>query len=271
MNQIAIDKRRCRTCSLCVLDCPRSALALTEGLPVMAAPERCIACGHCMAVCPFAALSLNGADPEELPEPGEMPRYEEVKTFLEMRRSHRRFRAKNVDAVVIDGLLDSLRTVPTGNNFRRLHYTVINDLEVMAELRRSIHAKLLKVKEVPAMLQSTVQEIEAGGDPIFRTAPHLVVVSHHREAPTGLVDAVIALTHFELLAQSRGLGTLWFGRILTIMNNALPEIPEMLQIPAEYKIGYAMLFGESVCRYYRGVEALPVLRRILSGIGSNER
>ncbi len=270
-NSIAIDRARCRKCSLCVLDCPRAALdSDADKVPCLSVPENCIACGHCMAICPFAAFSLNGATPDALPVPREMPRPDMLQSLLAMRRSHRRFRAENVDIAEITEMLGFVRYVPTGNNFRRLEYTLIDDKDVMEDFRRQIHEKLLKwasrATEIPLMLQATIRGIQAGKDPIFQTAPHLLVASHHQDAPTGPVDAVIALSHFELLAQSRTLGTLWLGRILTVMRHAMPELPELLQIPSEYKIGYAMLFGKTACHYPRGVDAPPALCRTLKKI-----
>lgn len=262
-HTISIDPARCRKCTLCILECSRSALKeAPDGIPVMADPAACFDCGHCAAICPFAALTLDGADPDALPRPGGMPQYDEVKSWLQMRRSHRRFAQRNVDCAALGDMIDTLRYVPTGNNFRRLRYTLIDDIEVMEQFRSYVNSELLqwssRVETVPPRLLSTIKEIKEGKDPVFRTAPHLLVASYRHDAPTGLVDSVIALSQFEMLAQSRSWGTVWFGRILSIIDLALPELPEILQIPRDYKIGYAMLFGETLSHFHRAVNAPPV-------------
>ncbi|MEA3338923.1 MAG: 4Fe-4S binding protein [Chloroflexota bacterium] len=51
-----IDPARCDGCGLCVRVCPTGALAVQDGLAVVAAPEACNYTGLCEAACPTGAI-----------------------------------------------------------------------------------------------------------------------------------------------------------------------------------------------------------------------
>ena len=60
---------------------------------------------------------------------------------------------------------------------------------------------------------------DRGEDPICRKAPHLVVAYAHKDSLAAPTDAIIALSHLEIIAPSLGLGTC-SGRVLP--NGAVP-------------------------------------------------
>ena len=96
-----------------------------------------------------------------------------------------------------------------------------------------------------------------GEDVIFRTAPHILVVATAEDAPCKDIDPTIALSYFELYAQSMGLGTCWCGLGEFCLLN-MPELSKTLQIPTGYKAGYMMLFGEPQIKYSRTVQPQEV-------------
>jgi hypothetical protein len=65
---------------------------------------------------------------------------------------------------------------------------------------------------------------------------------------------MIALTYFELLASSAGLGTLWDGLAKWALTAILPEMTKKLGIPESHTLGYMMLFGKPAVQYYRTVQ-----------------
>jgi nitroreductase len=66
-------------------------------------------------------------------------------------------------------------------------------------------------------------------------------------------DMIIALSYFELLCQSRGIGVLWSG-LVKMSLNLIPELRELLSIPPEHVIGFTMSFGKPVVTYHRTVQ-----------------
>jgi nitroreductase len=177
------------------------------------------------------------------------------------RRSVRRYQPENVDPALINQLLRALANAPTGGNRQELTFTVIGDRENIRRLEeqaRSILAAGVEARPpqsewIEWFLKNIVPVfLEKGPDIIFRGAPHALIVSAPQENSAGLVDAVLALAYFELLAQTAGLGTLWCGFLYGLLE-LVPALKERLGLPPEHFF-YPMLFGLPAVCYHRTVQ-----------------
>ena len=247
---LKVDTQKCNLCGACVRECVNNVLTKNEQGTIAVIPggeARCIHCAHCMMVCPSAALSIDGLDPEKDFEPAlRGPEFGKLLNQVKSRRSIRHFKQRNVDEDVMADLLDALRYPPTGVNYRNLQFSVISDCDIMEQYREKLYKRYFDrfendpdTKNICAAWKDALAN---GGDPVFRTAPHLLLVNHDENAPCGPADAVIALSYFEMLANAAGVGTVWFGRLIMLFKQ-MPELMDMFDIPAGYKPGYAMLFG----------------------------
>ena len=89
-------------------------------------------------------------------------------------------------------------------------------------------------------------------DMIFRAAPHALIISAPSDAPCPGEDVTLALAYFELLAQSAGLGTVWWG-MLKMTLESLPELKPLFGLPPNH-VYYGMLFGVPDVRFIRTVQ-----------------
>lgn len=255
----------CVHCGKCLNDCIGRVLEFDENnVPYAAHPERCIQCQHCLAICPVGALSILGKSPENS-EPVKEHNPDEILNLIKSRRSFRHYKAENISFEVMNRLKNMLNWVPTGINFHKLHFAFVDDIEVMNDIRDYTNKKVLNAFEKP-FVNSVLKKFErykkailSGQDVIYRGAPHMVVVSTPVNAPCRDVDPMIALSYFELYAQSLGLGTCWCGFGYAILN-LFPELCKQLEIPAGYKVSYVMLFGNSDDKYSRATqpEVFPI-------------
>ena len=71
---------------------------------------------------------------------------------------------------------------------------------------------------------------EAGNDPVCRGAPHLVIAHIPEGNPLASVDALIALTHFDISAPAFGIGTCWAG-FLSMAAAAYEPLQKVLALP----------------------------------------
>lgn len=256
-----VDEQKCIHCGLCAKDCVAKVIELNENKnPYASAPQRCIGCQHCLAICPVGAISVFGKNPDDSDKIyAQNP--DMILNLIKSRRSDRNFKQENVDADKLNKLKDMLSWVPTGCNYHALKFHFIDDIEVMNEFRAHVNNKIINaltkkpIKAVAENFSHYTKMILNGEDVIFRGAPHMLVVSNSLKAPCAKEDAVIALSYFELYAQSLGIGTCWCGFGQTCMM-LFPELSEYLEIPEGYKSNYVILFGPKNVNYSRTTQPL---------------
>ena len=257
-----VDNEKCTKCGLCIKDCVTGAIEQNENnTPVMKNPLKCIECQHCLAICPLGALSIKEKNPDDSDAIRKI-NDEDLFNLIASRRSVRQYKKMNVSKDTIAKVKKMLNYVPTGCNSHKLHFSFIEDIEVMDDFRNKVNSKLISVlskkqfKFLADKLNKFTKEKDGlfkGEDVIFRDAPHLVVVSAPIDSPCPNQDGIIALSYFELYAQSLGLGTLWCGFAQYILKTFV-EFCEYLQIPQGYTPVYVMLFGYSDIKYQRTIQ-----------------
>lgn len=278
MSQInfKIDKDKCIHCGLCEKDCVAQIIHLdADKIPSITNEdqEKCIKCQHCLAVCPVGAISIFDKKPENSTPCNNFPNDEQVLNLIESRRSVRQYKHENLPKETLDKLKNMLKYTPTGCNNHSLHISIIDDIDVMDRFRNRTNntiKKLFLSKKINAIVKKFASYKSAflnGDDVIFRNAPHMIVVSAPISAPCVNEDPIIALSYFELYAQSLGVGTLWCG-FAQICLKLFPELCEFLEIPDGYKPGYVMLFGPSDVKYTRTTQ--PEEIQITSVKGSKD-
>ena len=271
MLKFTVSSEKCTRCGLCVRDCPAQIIKQDGAAVPFIAPDQeafCYQCQHCLAICPPAALSILGRDPvNSVPlKAGSLPTLDQVSRFVRGRRSIRQYRDENVDPGLIQKLLATLANVPTGVNRRELTFTVIDDKAVMQGIRQKIYKSLAAsagTGRVPEYLNNAASVyFDKGIDRVFRGAPHALIVSALPDAPCPREDVALALAYFEFLAQSAGLGTVWWGMLKSILESS-PELKPLVKLPADH-VYYAMLFGVPSIHFPRTVQRddAAVIRRV---------
>ena len=260
--RLKIDKDKCIHCGLCVNDCIANVLKFDDNkIPQAVNPDRCIECQHCLSICPVGALSILGKLPENsVSVQNHNP--DDILNLIKTRRSYRHFKQENIPSDIMEKLKNMLNRTPTGVNDHRLHFSIIDDIDVMNDFRDYTNKKLIDILSKPIFNNVAKKfghyknALLKGKDVIFRGAPHMVVVSSPVDAPCKDIDPVIALSYFELYAQSLGIGTCWCGLAYGVLR-FMPELCKQLEIPDNYKLSYVMLFGMPDVNYKRAVQPEP--------------
>jgi nitroreductase/NAD-dependent dihydropyrimidine dehydrogenase PreA subunit len=263
----SVDPELCNRCGRCVVGCPAEILTLASEGPVQLIAEksdRCYRCQHCLAICPHAAISILGHNPQaSLLLAGNLPSPHSMEVLMRGRRSNRSYKRENVPSEQISEMLDVASAAPTGRNCRGVHWTVIDDyskLDVFRDrllngIEKASAAGLPPGRESFANYPRAWKEDKI--DILFRGAPHFVVTSASRNMATPQVDCIIALSYFELLANTRGLATVWDGLAYWTLTELVPEACEWLGIPEDHVIGYCMAFGLPKIPFQRTVHHTP--------------
>ncbi|MBF0477950.1 MAG: nitroreductase family protein [Candidatus Omnitrophica bacterium] len=264
MLNFNVDKENCIKCGVCVSDCPAMIINMTDNGPIIL-PEKennCFKCQHCLAVCPVGAIAILGVQPREShPLTGELPSSEQMEMLIKGRRSIRKYKDENLDPKLIQRLLDTAWYAPTGKNTKQVQLTVVDDREVMNQFRNKAMtalSRLTKEGKLPAGLEFFADMVNAWEknhvDVIFRGAPHMLIASAPKNGVSPFPDCIIALSYFELFAQSLGIGTIWSGLARWTIAELVPELRKDLGIPDDHIIGLVMPFGKPAVKYFRCVQ-----------------
>ena len=254
-------REKCTRCGSCINDCPRKIIRAVDGYPAVApeTEELCIRCQHCFAICPAGAISVFGLNPENSLPVEKTPAVsaDAMSRFVRARRTTRQYEKENVERGLIDRLLADTAYAPTGGNRCDLIFSVSDNRQnterLLHHLLDGLEQKLKDTGgEPPAFISNAIEARRTGHDEIFRGAPHLLIVSAGEKAYCGDADVIIALSYFELLAQSHGLGTTWCGFLKFIFDFA-PELAGAFGINLDRPY-YAMLFGHPAVSYARTVQ-----------------
>ena len=264
MLQFHINQASCIQCGACANDCPTGIITMAATGPAIAADKQalCYRCQHCLAICPTGALSILGLQPENsIALASHLPTAEQMAALIKGRRSVRHYAEEDLAPELIVRLLETAWHAPTGVNARQVRFTVIDTRAKLQRFRETILQGLAELgasNTLPAHMERFLPFVQAWReeqrDVIFRDAPHLVLASAPKDAPTPMQDCLIALSYYELYAQSCQIGTVWAGLAYLAVEVLLPRLQNMLELPANHQIGYAMLFGKPAIHYVRGVQ-----------------
>lgn len=264
-HKFKADYNKCTKCGLCVENCSPGALDFDEyHSPKMANPKNCMECQHCFAVCPVGAISILDKNPDESNEIKNI-NPDDILNLIQSRRSTRKYKRENVSKETLEKLKQMLNYSPTGKNSHALHFSFIEDVEVMEDFKKKVYDSILKfLNKKPVQYFSEKfkkfsrfkKAILSNQDIIFRNAPHLVVVSAPVDSSCPHQDGIIALSYFELYANSLGLGTCWCGYGYALLK-MFGEFCEYLQVPKGYMPVYVMLFGYKDIEFKRTTQPKP--------------
>ena len=253
---LKVDKAKCTGCGTCAAVCRTNEIKLDEKkIPQPVKPnEPCFMCGHCVVACPTAAISYSGMTPENCTpfKRNMMPTVEQVDVLLQSRRSISNYKNKTVPRETIQSLIEVSRYSPSGLNAQPVHWTVIYDRKDVQRYASMTIDWLKSVSKDPAWnkripIDTYVGNWEKGREVITYEAPHLVMV--HAEGRWE-EECKMAMTFFDLVAHSRGLGTCWMG-LLNLAANIWEPLRRDLAYPEAHKSFGVMTLGYPKYNYFR--------------------
>ncbi|GAF03008.1 nitroreductase family protein [Saccharicrinis fermentans] len=272
MLDFRINESLCTRCGICSKECPTLIIDGANGIPEIkeGKEKNCIKCQHCLAVCPTGALSIFGKKPENsLPTDSVVPSYQELDNLIKTRRSVRKFKKEELSGQELDELLASAAYAPTGHNKNQVLFSLTYNREQLANVREMVYDAIKKEKAnlSPSLaMYGSFQSLweTKGIDILLRDAPHLIVTSAPESNPNCVADCVISMSYFELLANTKGIGTLWDGLLKVVFEHIAPELKVALGIPEDHKIGYMMVFGKPAVKFARSIQSEGLNKNIIT-------
>lgn len=255
MNTVLINEEKCIGCSLCVHDCPGGCLYLENG-KAHVHEGGCIECGHCYAVCPQGAVRMKGYDCED--EPVVSMTELDSKTLLDAMRSRRTIRQytkQPVEKEKIKQILEAGRYSPTGGNSQSVSFTILGSKQKEAE---EICVNLFrKGQKMGSSVIPLLKRIEIPDTFFFKGAPLVIIVSARSD-----VDAALASSYMEIMAESLGLGVLYSGFFITCTRISR-KLRKVIRVQKGQKAVTCMIIGYPAVKYHRIVPRKGLKARVL--------
>jgi nitroreductase/ferredoxin len=256
MNKITINEIKCQKCGTCTKVCPISLIKIIDNnFPTMTDSKKllCINCGHCEAYCPESALSLSYA-----PIVSEPPVFTDndisvksLENYFRSRRSVRLFTNDIIDKSVVQQAISIAAYSPSGKNDQPVHWTIVLQKDKLQKLIDIIiqWSEILEKENSPLTrifpAATVIKHHKAGHDIILRGAPALAITHTANDSVMGtaaVTDGIIAMSHFDLILPSLGLGGFWAG-FFYIALKACDAVRKELNIPNNNSIAYPYAFG----------------------------
>lgn len=285
--KIVINIGDCTKCKACIKVCPPQLYYFKDDQLRIARnfEEFCIECGHCVAICPVNVIQLKGRPIDEVKD---LPEIEKKLTLnfllnlVQTRRSIRQYKEKSVPKELVEKILEVARYSPTGSNTENVHFTIVQDPELLTkfsnELTKNV-SDFVKKYEDPeerisleaifgkGLLRFTTERIESFkrilrgikiGREFWRWNTELIIIHAPRATTSTLVeDCSLAACHIMLAAETLGLATCSLGYATALLNR-IRSISELVKIPTDHIVGYALSIGYPNVKYQRIPARKPV-------------
>ena len=228
MNPIVVNEEKCVGCELCVKDCPSSYLHIENG-KAHTNTGGCLECGHCYAICPQGAITMTNYDcQEEAVVPmSEIPS-DTLLAAMKSRRTVRQFTDKAVEEEKIQKILEAGRYSPTGGNSQNVSYTILGSKQNEAE---ALCVDLFrKGTSLPRRSKAFAERFNITDDFFFKGAPLVILVSSRSS-----VDAGLASSYMEIMAESLGLGVLYSG-FFVFFSKMSRKLKKLLELEKGYEV-----------------------------------
>ena len=255
MGPILINEEKCIGCGLCVKDCPSSFLYLENG-KACTNTGGCLECGHCYAICPQGAVTMTNYDciDEAAVPMTELPS-DTLLAAMRSRRTVRQFTDQPVEEDKVQKILEAGRYSPTGGNSQDVSYIILGSRQAQAE---AICVDLFrKGTSLPRRFKAFAERFNITDDFFFKGAPLVILVTGK-----GSVNAGLASSYMEIMAESLGLGVLYSG-FFVACSRLSRRLRKLIRLPRGRKVVTCMVIGYPAVKYHRIVPRKPLKAQTL--------
>lgn len=256
---VIIDRATCIGCGKCVRDCVSGRITLSDGKAVIT--DDCMLCGHCVALCPTGAVCIpeyDMADVEEHLEELCPPDPDVLLHTIKFRRSIRNYLPQEIEQEKLDALIQAGRYSATAVNCQGSHFIVVQ--KEMAAFRSMLWNDLAELfagdpEDIPEKIRPfeaflTRYQQDPSQDRLLYNAPCVIIIASERPW-----DAGLASQNMELMAVSQGLGMLYNGYMVRILNQDA-RLRKWLGI-GDLPVSTCMLCGYPAVSYARTAPRKP--------------
>jgi len=174
---------------------------------------------------------------------------------MKSRRTVRQFTDQAVEEEKIQKILEAGRYSPTGGNNQGVTYTILGSRQNEAE---AICVDLFrKGTSLPRRSKAFAARFNVTDNFFFKGAPLVILVSSRSS-----VDAGLASSYMEIMAESLGLGVLYSG-FFVMCTRLSRKLRKLIGLPKGQKVVTCMVIGYPAVKYQRIVPRKPLKAKTL--------
>ena len=273
---VIIDQKRCESCGICGDVCPRHIPeTIDNGIETATVISKdriglCMGCGHCSAVCPHGAIEVERLE-NELFGPVKKSEMDDSQllSFLQHRRSIRRYKDKPVPRPEIHRVIEAVHSSPTGTGRMTTGVIVIDNPETLARLSEFVYemyaaleknlanpiARIFIKRKAGQKKLRTLQDFvmpgmhwylrwyrEGRSNEILRNCPVLMLFHSPVFEPVAAENCLLAAFHAIMMAEALGIGTC-MNDLIPPACQRLPQLRELLSLAEDREVYASITMG----------------------------
>jgi nitroreductase len=183
----------------------------------------------------------------------------QVIAVIRKRRSIRKYRSEQISDDELSQIIEAGRFAPSGGNNQTSHFVVIQNEEILNELKKLATEEFAKMEvtdDTYKSLKSAILKSKKGDYDFTYHAPTLVVAANVRGYGNAMADCAVALENMMIAAASLNIGSCWVNQIKWLADN---------EVIKRYLEGLGIAEHEVVCGGvilgYSDQQELPPLER----------
>lgn len=154
----------------------------------------------------------------------------EVISNIKNRRSIRKYKPIQILDEELAQILEAGRYAPSGGNNQTSHLIVVQNKEILQELKHLVQQEFSKMDFTEGMyksLRGSILASKKGNYDFFYHAPTLVIVANKKNYGNAIADSACVLENMMLAANSLNVGSCWINQLHWLDEN--PVINEFIR------------------------------------------
>jgi len=146
-----------------------------------------------------------------------------IETMIK-RRSIRKYKPDQVSEEELSAILDAGVYAPSGGNNQTSHMIVIQNKQILEEIKQLVKQEFSKMEIVPGMYKSIENSIRAsqkGDYDFFYNAPTLIIIANQRGYGNAIADCACVLENMMIAASSLNVGSCWINQLRWLDENSV--------------------------------------------------
>lgn len=141
---------------------------------------------------------------------------------ISKRRSIRKYEKDQISDEKLSLIIEAGRFAPSGGNNQTNHFIVIQNREVLQELKNMVEKEFAKmeIKEnTYKSIKNSILASKKGGYNFIYNAPTLIVAANQKGYGNSIADCSVALENMMLAATSLDIGSCWINQLHWLDDN----------------------------------------------------